>query len=247
MKLHIMSDLHLEHHRDQGASFIASLPERKDTILILAGDITTLQQDWYAEKHLSGLANKYKHTFYVPGNHEFYGSTPQHGWTNLALVAGRIPNFTALTAGLPVELDGKRFHGDTLWFPDDISTQRWHKRQLTDFSIIKQFEPWVYLQHEDTKRKFEQKIQEGDIVITHHMPHPGSIHPAYHGDDLNRFFLGDCSDIIAANKPALWVHGHTHEAFDYQAGGTRIVCNPHGYPREMKNGAGFNENLIIEL
>jgi len=27
----------------------------------------------------------------------------------------------------------------------------------------------------------------------------------------------------------LWIHGHTHESFDYMVGDTRIVCNPRGY------------------
>ena len=29
--------------------------------------------------------------------------------------------------------------------------------------------------------------------------------------------------------PVLWVHGHTHDSFDYQVGNCRVVCNPRGY------------------
>ena len=29
--------------------------------------------------------------------------------------------------------------------------------------------------------------------------------------------------------PVLWVHGHTHDSFDYQIGNCRVVCNPRGY------------------
>jgi len=27
----------------------------------------------------------------------------------------------------------------------------------------------------------------------------------------------------------LWVHGHTHDPYDYVIGETRVVCNPRGY------------------
>jgi hypothetical protein len=33
------------------------------------------------------------------------------------------------------------------------------------------------------------------------------------------------------------VHGHTHDSFDYDLDGTRVVCNPRGYAR-----GGVNEN-----
>ena len=33
----------------------------------------------------------------------------------------------------------------------------------------------------------------------------------------------------------LWVHGHTHDEFDYKIGITRVVCNPRGYPKEKSN------------
>lgn len=29
--------------------------------------------------------------------------------------------------------------------------------------------------------------------------------------------------------PVRWVHGHTHDSFDYDVRGCRVVCNPRGY------------------
>jgi hypothetical protein len=29
-------------------------------------------------------------------------------------------------------------------------------------------------------------------------------------------------------RSRLWIHGHTHTSFDYEARGTRVVCNPRG-------------------
>jgi hypothetical protein len=39
----------------------------------------------------------------------------------------------------------------------------------------------------------------------------------------------------------LWIHGHTHDSFDYLLNGTRIVCNPRGYAR-----SGVNENPLFD-
>lgn len=35
--------------------------------------------------------------------------------------------------------------------------------------------------------------------------------------------------------PMLWVHGHTHEAFDYRIGNTRVIVNPRAYPNEVSS------------
>jgi hypothetical protein len=40
------------------------------------------------------------------------------------------------------------------------------------------------------------------------------------------------------------VHGHTHDSVDYHVGGTRIVCNSHGYGNE---NPAFNPGLVIEV
>jgi predicted phosphodiesterase len=246
-KINLMSDLHLEHHKDQGKNFIDSLPERKDTVLVLAGDITSMADKDYAKNHLGQLAAKAKHTFMVLGNHELYGTTPQEAYTNALQLQFEIQNFTALTAGLPVEYDGHRFIGDTMWFPYD-PTNRFYENQMSDFRLIKHFKRWVYDQHDDTVRKFNQNIKEGDIVITHHLPHKNSIHKHFIGDSLNCFFYADMSGIIHANKPAIWIHGHTHCNFYYTVEQTRVICNAAGYPREHTGSdIPFNPYLTIEV
>ena len=58
-------------------------------------------------------------------------------------------------------------------------------------------------------------MQEGDILVTHHMPHPGGIATKYIGDPTNMFFLCDISDIIREKKPVLAIFGHTHCPFDF--------------------------------
>ncbi|BEP38497.1 hypothetical protein GmRootV59_54220 (plasmid) [Variovorax sp. V59] len=50
-------------------------------------------------------------------------------------------------------------------------------------------------------------------------------------------------------EPVLWVHGHTHDSFDYQVGGRRVACNPRGYMNwhgKFEN-RDFNPGLVIEV
>ena len=37
-------------------------------------------------------------------------------------------------------------------------------------------------------------------------------------------------------RAAVWIHGHTHTSFDYRIQGTRVVCNPRGYPLRRQGG-----------
>ena len=73
------------------------------------------------------------------------------------------------------------------------------------------------------------------VVVTHHAPHPGSLAGCFERSGLSPAFVNDLPAEVFRGVD-LWVHGHTHDSFDYQVnrpgGGTcRVVCNPRGYVR----------------
>lgn len=82
------------------------------------------------------------------------------------------------------------------------------------------------------------------VVVTHHAPHPGSLHPRFGNELLSAAYVSDLTQVIEAGKPDLWVHGHVHSSFDYRIYGTRIICNPHGYGHENPD---FNAALAVEV
>ena len=43
-----------------------------------------------------------------------------------------------------------------------------------------------------------------------------------------------------------WIHGHTHVPCDYEIHGTRVVCNPCGYPGVSSIGR-FLPWLVVEV
>lgn len=243
MKLHLMSDLHLEHMKDAGTKFLSRLDPGDADALVLAGDILSLA--WLsAGRVLQRFVDAYKRVFYLPGNHEFYNTDPDEATRGLRHLAAGIPGFTVLDQSQePVEFMGRRFLGCTLWFP-----QQWddmmYREQLTDFDLIKHAVPWCYEQHNAGLEHLKRHMREGDIVVTHHAPHPGSIHRRFKGHSINRFFACDLEPLILERKPLLWMHGHMHDPFDYKVGDTRIVCNPKGYPSER---SVIYKPLLIEV
>jgi len=96
------------------------------------------------------------------------------------------------------------------------------------------------------------------VVVTHHCPTPKSTHESFRtgpSSELNAFFASDMTLDIMDWDPDLWIHGHTHYAFDYpvddtgQICKTRVVCNPRGYVGyEAPPGArGFDLDKTVEV
>lgn len=74
------------------------------------------------------------------------------------------------------------------------------------------------------------KTHDKIVMVTHHTPSMLSVHEKYRGDRLN-YAYSSANELFIMNHPQIkyWIHGHTHEPFDYMLGDTRVVCNPRGY------------------
>jgi predicted phosphodiesterase len=84
------------------------------------------------------------------------------------------------------------------------------------------------------------------VVCGHHTPSHVSMHPRYAGDrEMNGGYHSDLSEFIL-DRPAikLWTHGHTHEAYDYMIGDTRVVCNPRGYAGHEEISERFTLKVV---
>ena len=84
------------------------------------------------------------------------------------------------------------------------------------------------------------------VVVTHHAPSSRLVHPRYARDQLTPAFASSLEMMIDGERAALWVHGHMHDAFDYESYGTRIVCNPLGYAPNALNPE-FRPDYVIEI
>ncbi|BDT74180.1 3',5'-cyclic adenosine monophosphate phosphodiesterase CpdA (plasmid) [Comamonadaceae bacterium OS-4] len=59
---------------------------------------------------------------------------------------------------------------------------------------------------QELAKPFEGKT----VVITHHGPHPLSVHPLYVGDKRNGAYVSDLSALMP--NVDLWLHGHVHDS-----------------------------------
>lgn len=242
-----MSDIHFEFMgQDDLARFWKNLEDLKKrdpaNTLVLAGDTCQVgQREAVWQTRMAQLCGYYSKVIYVPGNHEYYRSSFVAVDKFLADIADTNPNTWSLyriDRG-PIEVEGHRFIGSTMWFKDTKPTYR-QKSNMSDFHVIGNFEPEVYNRHEEFVEKVMGRLRGNDIVISHHLPLPASIDAQYYGSELNPFFMTNMSRYLAEETlPALWIHGHTHSPFDYEhvvgAKKMRVYCNPLGYPFENEN------------
>jgi hypothetical protein len=98
------------------------------------------------------------------------------------------------------------------------------------------------------ERRLAVPVDGPTVVITHHAPSPQSVHPRFAGSLLNACFVSDAERLIDGSRTRLWIHGHTHDSFDYAANGARVVCNPRGYARNGVNeNPRFDPDFVVEI
>ena len=253
VKLNILSDLHLS----RGA---LTLPENDADVAILAGDIARPRE---AVAWASGFAIP---VLYIPGNHEFYGGS----------ILGTVDALRQQCAGTNIHvldndeviIRGVRFLGTTLWTDfmlfgegeEQAAAIREAQRFMYDFSRIHIGDaPETLFTPADSAALFnihagwlERKLAEpyagSTVVITHHAPSRKSIHPRFADSLLNACFVSDAERLIDGRRARLWIHGHTHDSFDYFVNGTRVVCNPRGYAKDgVDENPLFDPNFLVEL
>lgn len=241
MRIQFLSDIHIEHHHDGGASFIGGLDSEGVDLLVVAGDTCSHPQIPLA---FPALCAQYPRVLAVAGNHEYYGSDFDRV-RELFEEARRETSNLSWLENEGVEIDGQRFLGTTLWFPDGAGNAL-HKGSLNDFRCIRGFEDEVYERNERAVRFLRDELREGDVVLTHHLPSTRSVPAVFEGSALNRFFLTPMDELIVERRPKLWLHGHSHHSCDYRLGETRILCNPYGYAG-LETNPEFQVKLLLDL
>lgn len=205
MKIHLISDLHLEYL----PSLEHTVPEGTD-VVVAAGDIGTgkIGINWLLET-FPDLP-----VVYVAGNHEFYGQNwkiEKHYDTLHEMAEGTNVFFLQDEY---VEIGGARFFGATMWtdyelygnstgamevakqgyerLVKDVKTGEWKKIKLTgmnDYSFIKTGQSggvkrkltpqWVRNAHQVSRVNMDEMLREEfdgpTIIVTHHAPSEQSL------------------------------------------------------------------------
>lgn len=95
------------------------------------------------------------------------------------------------------------------------------------------------------KAMFAKPFDGETVVVTHHAPLSKAVVPRFAINRLTPAFASGLESLVDTGQPALWIHGHTHNSFDYGIYNTRVVCNPRGYPGEV-GISGFKRDFVVE-
>lgn len=246
MRLHILSDLHLE--------FEGYTPDRtKADVVILAGDIDV------GSKGIQWAKRQFpkQPVIYIMGNHEFYGHTMP---TLLAECRAETQGTNIhLLENQSVQIGDLTFLGCTLWtdfklWPKPADAMEAARDYMSDFRLIKtssgRLHPKDTVQlHRASLDWLKAELERSDpaktVIITHHAPSVKSTPPEFAHDVMNGAFVSDLEALIRQSRVPLWIHGHTHYCVNYTIGRTVVFSNQRGYPAERK--AQFNAGAIIEL
>jgi predicted phosphodiesterase len=270
IKVWVLSDLHYEiFARD----LFMPVPQTDADLLVVAGDYHRTQ---HVVRHARKLFPDIPLVL-VAGNHEHY-KTCQSVSVNIATLRDDArqdregngnPTYFLENESVVVDIDGSavRLIGATLWtdfrlFGTPSQSMRYAQGGMNDFVYIKSdAKPGFELRpietvawHHQSRRFIQNELNKPfigtTIVVTHHLPSIQSVAKKYSKNPLTPAFASNCDDLLKLGAD-LWVHGHTHESFDYNVGRTRVVCNPRGYGAgisgSIPENKSFDPRMVIKI
>ena len=237
IRIQFASDLHLEfERRAQDRVEIAVAPGT--TAVVLAGDI---HSDIPGMDDFVRALARQAPVVMVAGNHEYFTHEFESHRQALQDWAASIPDVHFLENG-SVEIDGVVFLGATLWSnfdgarPELMQKARW---MMTDYAVIAdradprgRLRPDRLLaEHRQSiaylEREFRTRCPSRTVAVTHHAPSLQSTR--IKGEHWDVLYGSDYEGLMEDCGPALWIHGHVHDSFEYHVGRTTVACNPRGY------------------
>ena len=272
MRIDYISDLHLDFwigDADRGPrkldARIKSLSRMMGLgggdVLLLPGDLGhSFEQN---TAFLLRMMELYWEVLLVHGNHDFYllgSAREKYGWNSWNRIR-EMKTFCAEQGiryldGDVVTIGGTTFGGAGMSWDKtflerlrgpilDHAVLSLYKRSLNDarFTLMGRdaFDPFKFF--EDELRKL-RKIKRADVMMSHVGPVTSpDMRERWKFDPITTFFYFDGRVDLERIRPQVWVHGHTHDRVDFQAGDTRIVCNPLGYPGECTDHRVQSFNL----
>lgn len=255
VNLLICSDLHLDVGDFNLRAHIEKHEQEGDFIdaVILAGDIMEPALGSpiaYALHHVPSHIP----ALFVPGNHDYYGKM----FGNIANIwrAQALNSHVHLLDNAFLVIPSRQkgeivVVGSTLWsnlqsFGPVVEAELKMSiaRQIADFACMKASngKPWSvqemlnrfqvsydFLKNELSDEKLKDNVRR--VVVTHFGPHRHSVMPHWLSEDLSAYFSNHLPELV--EKADLWIHGHTHDQFEYDVGYKdglgKVICHPRGY------------------
>jgi len=237
MKIHVLSDIHIEYLTSREINEILFKINRGADVLVLAGDIGSPWLSSYTV-FLDHMTQKFPKIFLVCGNHEYYSDkkTVQETHTEIQRICDTYKNITFLQDKCE-EYEGVLWIGTTLWSevtPNTLVDTR-------DIAHIPEMSRCYYNELHKESIRFLQKAlsdcNQASIVITHHIPSFMLVNKKYRVLPyiLYQEWFASEQDILIKQYTEfikLWIYGHSHAPYDGILYDIPFVCNPIGYKKE---------------
>lgn len=252
IKLQYASDLHLEFPANK--EYLKQHPlQPVGEVLVLAGDIMPFalmdkQQDFF-----NYLADNFKTTYWLPGNHEYYHFDIAE---KSGVLHEKIRSNVVLVNNTSVVHENAKLIFSTLWSHISAGYQWQVERSLNDFHLIKhkgyRFSADQYNQlHAESLAFIRNELktiqEEKTAVFTHHCPTFLNYPEQYKGDILNEAFAVELFDMIESSKIDYWTYGHHHSNTpEFSIERTKLITNQLGYVQQNEHRL-FERNKCIEL
>ncbi len=251
MRIQYCSDLHLEFEKN--SKYLIKKPLNvSGEILILAGDIIPLHDQYLNNPFFSFISDNYKHIFWVPGNHEYYyRNISDYGNSfNLKLQE----NITVLN-NVELQFEDVHFIFSTLWTKISEKNEKYIEMNVSDFECItnndKKFRAADYNKlHEQSLNFIKQSVDSENnkvVVVTHHLPSFFCNKPVNNKSIINEAFSVNLTDFIETSNANFWIYGHSHfNQRPLHIGQTILLTNQLGY-LEQNEQEGFRRNAYFSI
>lgn len=253
MTIQYASDLHLEFEINSFYLQQNPLPPVAD-VLVLAGDITYLREDFYRHRFFDYVSEHWEKVFWLPGNHEFYCGIDM----NLYNFSKAVPirNNVFLVNDITIELNDISLIFSTLWSEIEEKFARLIERNVSDFECIvrdgkklssEEFNRLHYNSLEFIKKESIRLKNEKKVIVTHHLPSNLCNATEFLGSKINSVFCTELTDFVEECGANYWIFGHSHRNIPgFTIGKTKMLTNQLGYI-QLDEQNGFKPDAVLSI
>jgi Icc-related predicted phosphoesterase len=251
MRIQYCSDLHLEF--DHNNKYISKNPLSVcGEILILAGDIVPLHDEFFSDSFIRVIGKNYKQVFWVPGNHEYYHKdlTEFGKSTNIKLTSN-----ISIVNNIELVYENIQFIFSTLWSEISSDNEKLIEQSVSDFECILNNDRKIRADdfnklHNESIAFIRQSLnerQKKSVVVTHHVPSALCNSSLHKLSLINEAFCVDLTDYINECNANFWIYGHSHfNRNPLYIGNTILLTNQLGYVHCNEHN-GFRHNAYFSL
>ena len=251
MRIQYCSDLHLEFGHN--SNYLSANPLKViGDILILAGDIVPLHDEFLNNSFFRFLSKNYRQVFWVPGNHEhYYRDIFDYGNSFRFTIRENID----VLNNVELQYEGVRFIFSTLWSRIGEANEKYIEQNVSDFECItnndKKFRVTDFNRlHTESFEFLSQSLEKNNkktVVVTHHVPSV-KCNPAVHINSIiNEAFTVDLTEYIHRSNVNFWIYGHSHyNQKPLYIGKTIMLTNQLGYIK-LNEQQGFRNNAYFAI